>query len=147
MIIAKTSKDKAILASSCLGGLFDGFDAALYVLVLFPAISELIHSQSHAEVGPVGAAVLAIFMIGWAAGAIIFGAISDRIGTVRTMTYTILLYAVSTGLCAISHSWQELVFIAFWPAVALVASKEPEPFFLLKPLDPINRLNGILPLV
>jgi MFS family permease len=99
--------------SACLGGLFDGFDASIYVLVLFPALSDLLHSNSHQVVGPIGAIVLAVFMVGWAAGAIIFGMLSDRFGRVRTMTWTILLYAISSGLCAMSHSWQELAFYRF----------------------------------
>ncbi len=103
----------AVLLSACLGGLFDGFDAGIFGMVLFPAVSELIQSNSHAAVGPIGAAILAIFMIGWALGAMVFGVLSDHIGRVRTMTLTIVLYAVSSALCAISHSWQELAFYRF----------------------------------
>ena len=111
--IKNKTEDKAVVTSACLGGIFDGFDASIYVLVLFPAVSELIHSQSHEQVGPIGAAILAVFMLGWAVGAIIFGHICDRVGTIRTMTYTVLLYAISTALCAISHSWQEMAFYRF----------------------------------
>jgi MFS family permease len=103
----------AALLSACLGGLFDGFDASIYVLVLFPALSDLLNTKSHEVVAPVGALLLAVFMIGWAMGAIIFGRLSDRFGRVKIMTWTILLYALSSGLCALSHSWQELAFYRF----------------------------------
>jgi MFS family permease len=105
--------NRAVLFSASLGALFDGFDASLFGIVLFPAVSDLIQSESHAVVGPVGAIILAIFMIGWALGAIGFGFLSDRIGRVRTMMFTILLYAVSAGLCSISQSWQELALYRF----------------------------------
>jgi len=106
-------KSGAALLSACLGGLFDGFDASIYVLVLYPALSDLLKTKSHEVVGPIGAIILAVFMIGWAAGAIIFGRLSDRFGRVRTMTWTILLYALGSGLCAVSHTWQELAFYRF----------------------------------
>ncbi len=111
--LISSAASRAVLLSCCLGAMFDGFDASIFGIVLFPAISDLIHSTSHAVVAPVGSVILAIFMIGWALGAFVFGALSDRIGRVRTMTFTILLYAISAGLCATSHSWQELAFYRF----------------------------------
>jgi MFS family permease len=46
----------------------------------------------------------AIFLIGWATGGLIFGMFGDRLGRVRTLTLTILLYSVFTGLSALSYS-------------------------------------------
>jgi len=112
-------KSAAALLSASLGGLFDGFDASIYVLVLYPALSDLLHTKSHAIVGPVGAIVLAIFMLGWGSGAILFGWLSDRFGRVRMMTWSILLYAVASGLCALSHSWQELAFYRFCVGIGI----------------------------
>ncbi len=43
-----------------------------------------------------------IFLIGWASGGLIFGMFGDRLGRVRTLTITILLYSVFTGLSALS---------------------------------------------
>src|SRR5205814_569532 len=43
-----------------------------------------------------------IFLIGWATGGLVFGMYGDRIGRVRTLTYTILLYSIFTGLSALS---------------------------------------------
>lgn len=43
-----------------------------------------------------------VFLIGWATGGLVFGMFGDRIGRVRTLTYTILLYSVFTGLSALS---------------------------------------------
>ena len=41
-----------------------------------------------------------IFLIGWATGGLVFGMFGDRIGRVRTLTLTILLYSMFTGLSA-----------------------------------------------
>ncbi len=45
----------------------------------------------------------AVFLVGWGAGGLVFGMYGDRIGRVRTLTYTILLYSVFTGLSALSQ--------------------------------------------
>ena len=93
--------------------MFDGMDASIFVLVLFPALSELLNTKSHSVVGMHGSYILATFMVGWAIGGIGFGVLADYIGRARTLVYTILLYAIFTGLCAISHSWQEMAVYRF----------------------------------
>ena len=102
-----------VLLATWLGELFDGMDASLYALVMFPALSELLKTDSHSSVGVVGSIVLAAFMIGWAVGSVIFGILSDRIGRAKTMMITILLYALFTGLCGLAQNWQELAFYRF----------------------------------
>ncbi len=43
-----------------------------------------------------------IFLIGWATGGLVFGMYGDRLGRVKTLTLTILLYSIFTGLSALS---------------------------------------------
>lgn len=102
-----------VLLATFLGGVFDGMDSSIFAMVLFPALSELLGTTSHAVVGVHGSYVIALFMVGWACGAIGFGVLADYIGRARTMTLTILLYALCTGLCATAHSWQELGLYRF----------------------------------
>ena len=86
-----------VLLATWLGELFDGMDASICVLVLFPALSELVGSTSHSTVGLIGSVILATFMLGWALGAIVFGILADYIGRARTLVLTILLYALCTA--------------------------------------------------
>jgi len=102
-----------VLLATWLGEMFDGMDASIFVLVLFPALSELLNTKSHSIVGLHGSYILATFMVGWAIGGIGFGILADHIGRARTLVYTILLYAIFTGFCAFSHSWQEMAFYRF----------------------------------
>jgi MFS family permease len=44
-----------------------------------------------------------VFLVGWAAGGLVFGMYGDKIGRVRTLTYTILLYSIFTGFSALSQ--------------------------------------------
>jgi MFS family permease len=84
-----------------------------------------------------------IFLIGWATGGLVFGMFGDRIGRVRTLTYTILLYSVFTGLSALSVGpWDFCLYRfltglgvggVFAAAVALLAETMPaqaRPFTL-----------------
>jgi MFS family permease len=44
-----------------------------------------------------------VFLVGWATGGLVFGMYGDRLGRVKTLTYTILLYSFFTGLSAFSQ--------------------------------------------
>src|SRR5262249_36793033 len=77
-----------------------------------------------------------IFLIGWAVGGIGFGIMGDRVGRVKTLMVTILLYAIFTGLSAISttpHDFFAYRFLTglgvggvFAAAVTLLAETMPE---------------------
>lgn len=109
---AESHKWHAFIAA-WLGAFFDGLDATIYVMVLFPALSELLHTTNHAQIGQTGSVILCVFMVGWAVGAVVFGMLADHIGRAKTMVITILIYALCTGLCAVARNWQELAFYRF----------------------------------
>src|SRR5262245_52901202 len=125
-----------VLVCACLGWALDIMDGYLYAIVLFPEMSDLLGTTESAVIGWHGGMVLSIFMLGWALGGLIFGAIADRYGRARTLAITILIYAGFTGLCSIASSWQELALYRFmtglgiggeWSAgAALVAESWPE---------------------
>lgn len=102
-----------VLLATWLGGVFDGMDSSIFAMVLFPCLSELLHTSSHSVVGQHGSYIISLFMLGWAVGAMFFGSLADHIGRSKTLTITILLYAVCTGLCAWAHNWQELGLYRF----------------------------------
>ncbi len=97
-----------------LGECFDAMDATIYFIVLYPAVSELINSKNDAAIGWYGSLILASFMLGWALGGTAFGVVADKIGRARTMALTILLYAIFTGLCALSQSWWDMAIYRFF---------------------------------
>ncbi len=42
-------------------------------------------------------------------GGILFGALSDRYGRIRVLTWTIMLFAIFTGLCAFATGYWDLL--------------------------------------
>jgi MFS family permease len=130
-----------VLFVAWLGWVFDSMDATIYALVLQPALLELLHPPAGGivtadTIGWYGGIILSIFLIGWAVGGVLFGILADSFGRTKTLVFTILIYAVFTGLAALSQTWWQLAFFRFltalgiggeWAAgAALVAEVWPE---------------------
>ena len=109
-----------VLVVAWLGWIFDSMDATIYNLVLTPALRELLGSRNTPEnIGWYGGIILAIFLVGWALGGILFGILADYLGRARTLVITILIYAVFTGLAGLSHTWWELAIYRFLTALGI----------------------------
>ncbi|MCA9187436.1 MAG: MFS transporter [Planctomycetales bacterium] len=60
-----------------------------------------------------GAYATSWFLAGWACGGLFFGVLGDRIGRVKSMLITILLYSACTGLSALSQGVTDFCFYRF----------------------------------
>jgi MFS family permease len=100
-----------VLTVATLGWLFDGLDQQLFVLAKTPALRELLGSPEAGE--QYAGYATSLFICGWATGGLVFGILGDRWGRVRTMTVTILLYSLFTGLSALAHSAWEFAAYRF----------------------------------
>jgi MFS family permease len=99
------------LALACLGWLFDTMDQRLFVLTRTPALRQLLPTGSDVE--SAAAAATAIFVAGWATGGLAFGLLGDRAGRARTMTLTVLVYSLCTGLSAFAVGWWDFAAYRF----------------------------------
>ncbi|HEX3357399.1 MAG TPA: MFS transporter [Tepidisphaeraceae bacterium] len=114
-----------VLIVAGLGWLFDTMDQNLYNLVRAPSLAELLRADhlSGRELDQAiiqkGGLITSIFLIGWSAGGFIFGILGDRLGRARTMVFTILIYAVFTGLSGLAHSWQMYAAARFATALGV----------------------------
>ena len=130
-----------VLFVAWLGWVFDSMDSTIYALVLQPALHDLLRAPgggpATAEViGWYGGIIFSIFLIGWAIGGVLFGMLADHFGRTRALIFTILIYAVFTGMAAMSQTWWQLALFRFltalgiggeWAAgAALVAEVWPE---------------------
>src|SRR5438874_7514540 len=83
--------------------LADCIDQQLFNLARQTAVTDLTGGDpNNPDVTTFATWSTSIFLIGWATGGLIFGMFGDRIGRVRTLSYTILLYSIFTGLSALS---------------------------------------------
>jgi len=87
-----------VLVAAFLGWLFDGFEIALFPVVARPALLSMLPGGTDAQVGPWMAKITACFLLGAAAGGMVFGWLGDRVGRVRALAASILTYSLCTGL-------------------------------------------------
>jgi predicted MFS family arabinose efflux permease len=112
------------LVAAWLGWAFDGLDGYLYIAVASRLIKQLLNSEwgrapTQAEVISHSAWVQAAFLVGWAIGGAIFGRLGDRFGRARTLTLTILTYAIFTGLSFFAQTWWQLLALRFIAALGI----------------------------
>jgi benzoate transport len=91
------------LVGSAIGYAMDGFDLLILGFMLSAISTDL--KLTPAQAG----SLITWTLVGAVAGGIIFGALSDRFGRVRVLTWTIVLFAVFTGLCAFAQGYWDLL--------------------------------------
>src|ERR1700733_15515492 len=100
---AKEKEARKALLGSALGYAMDGFDLLILGFMLRVISSDL-------GFGPAqGAPLVTAPLIGAVVGGVVFGMLSDRIGRVRVLTYTIVVFAVFTGLCGLARGYYDLL--------------------------------------
>ncbi len=120
--------------------MFDGLEMGIFPLIARPALQQMQASQglvvSDSFVGLWMGYVTAAFLLGAAGGGVLFGWLGDKIGRVKAMAMSILVYSLFTGMVYFAtEPWHLLVtrFIAAfgmggeWSlGVALVMEVWPE---------------------
>ncbi len=124
-----------VLAASFLGWMFDGVEIGLFPLIVRPAMQDLGITDDRLIAGW-NSVVVACFLLGAALGGVVFGWLGDKIGRVRSMAMSVLLYSLFTGACYFATAPWNLGLFRFiaslgmggeWAlAVALVMECWPE---------------------
>ncbi|AMN44215.1 MFS transporter [Rhodoplanes sp. Z2-YC6860] len=97
-----TAAHKALFASA-IGYAMDGFDLLILGFMLRAISAEL------GLTPPQAGSLVTWTLVGAVVGGILFGILSDYYGRVRVLTWTILLFAVFTGLCAFAQGYWDLL--------------------------------------
>jgi len=124
-----------VLGAAFLGWMFDGVEIGLFPLIVRPAFLSL-GLTDDTQIATWNSIVVAAFLLGAAAGGIVFGWLGDKAGRVRSMVIAILIYSLFTGACALAQQPWHLGLFRFlaslgmggeWAlAVALVMECWPE---------------------
>ncbi len=133
-----------VLTAAFLGWLFDGFEFGLFPIVARSSLLDLLQlrdlpaQEADKFVGPWNAGINACFLLGAACGGLVFGWLGDRIGRVRALALSILIYSLFTGLSYFAGAPWQLGALRFVGAlgmggewslgVALVMECWPERF-------------------
>jgi MFS family permease len=114
LLPTEVDKDaRKALIGSALGYAMDGFD-----LLILGFMLRVISADLHLTAAQ-GASLVTATLIGAVIGGIGFGMLSDRIGRVRVLTYTIVLFAVFTGMCGLAQGYYDLLSYRFIAGVGL----------------------------
>jgi len=123
-----------VFIMAALAWLFDCLDQQIFILFREDALKSLLPEGWNVKA--YGGYATSIFVAGWATGGLIFGSVGDRIGRAKTLTITVFLYSVFTGLSALSTSWLDFAIYRFVTglgvggvfglAVALIADTLPD---------------------
>jgi len=106
------------LAAAFLGWMFDGMEMGIFPIVARPALAAMGKASGLAP-GPMLEGfvqdwmgdITALFLLGAAAGGLVFGWLGDKIGRVRAMTASILCYSLFAGFSYFAQApWQLGVF-------------------------------------
>lgn len=121
-----------IIAS--LAWLFDCLDQQVFNLSRDGAVEELVANKTHAI--EMASYTTSVFLVGWAFGGLIFGALGDRFGRARILTLCLLIYSLCTGLSSFVASYFTFCACLFFTglgvggvfglSVALVADSVPD---------------------
>ncbi len=125
-----------VFSMASLAWMFDCLDQQIFIIKRKDALTDLFPVGTDASVVDWYAGIAtSIFMVGWATGGLIFGSVGDRFGRARTLTLTVLLYSVCTGISAFSQGWIDFAIYRFITglgvggvfglAVALIADSLP----------------------
>jgi MFS family permease len=71
------------------------------------------------SVGRYGSIIQGAFLLGWALGGGFFGIVGVRLGRARTLSLTVLTYAVFTGLSFFAQTWWHLMIFRFLAALGI----------------------------
>src|SRR6516165_5433552 len=91
------------LWGSAIGYAMDGFDLLILGFMLRSIAGDLGLTPTQS------ASLVTATLVGAVIGGIGFGMLSDRLGRVRVLTWTIVLFAAFTGLCALARGYWDLL--------------------------------------
>ena len=95
------------------GGIFDGMDSNMFPVLLPNILHDILHTTDKAIISHAGSVITCVFLLGWTAGGVLIGFVGDKLGRVKSMVLSILLYSIFTGLVGLTHTVWQLAICRF----------------------------------
>ncbi|HEY9732407.1 MAG TPA: MFS transporter [Drouetiella sp.] len=105
------------IAVCALGYFVDVYDIQLFAVLRVASLKAI--GIAPEQLGAVGANILNAQMLGMIVGAVIWGILGDRLGRVRALYGSILLYSIGTFACSFVHDANSYAIMRFITAIGL----------------------------
>ena len=108
------------LAAALLGWMFDGLEMGIFPQIARSALGELLaKGASEFDIKWWHQVIDACFLFGAALGGLVFGWLGDRIGRVKAMAFSILVYSGFTGLLYFVRAPEHIAALRFIAAIGM----------------------------
>jgi MFS family permease len=108
-----------VLLAAFLGWMFDGLEMGIFPQIARSALGQLIRGADEDTIKWWHQIIDACFLFGAALGGLVFGWLGDRIGRVRAMALSILVYSSFTGLLYFVNSPVQIAGLRFIAAIGM----------------------------
>ena len=114
-----------VLLAAFLGWMFDGLEMGIFPQIARPALQSLLSSKNLSDQGLKDAikfwnvVIDALFLFGAAFGGLAFGWLGDKIGRVKAMSMSILVYSAFTGFLYFVQSPLQIAALRFTAAIGM----------------------------
>jgi len=110
-----------VLLAAFLGWMFDGLEMGIFPQISRPALTQLLSNSADiaSAMGWWNQFIAAMFLWGAAVGGLVFGYLGDRVGRVKAMSISILIYSLFTGMLYFVRSPGELATLRFIAAIGM----------------------------
>jgi MFS family permease len=115
---ALTKGSWLVLLAAFLGWMFDGLEQAIFPLISNPALTELTRGAVQARNNWNGY-ITAAWLLGAACGGLVFGWLGDRLGRIRSMSLSILMYSLFTGMGYFAQAPWQLAGLRFLASLGM----------------------------
>ena len=108
-----------VLLAAFLGWMFDGLEMGIFPQIARAALSKMIINADENAIKWWDQVITAAFLFGAAFGGLVFGWLGDKIGRVKAMSSSILVYSLFTGLLFFVKTPMQIAGMRFIAAIGM----------------------------
>jgi MFS family permease len=108
-----------VLAASFLGWIFDGYESYALVVTIPFVLRSLLSPVQLRSIPVWAGTAIGVTLLGWGLGGLIGGTLADYVGRRRMMLWSVFLYAVFSGLTALSQTFWVFAALRFITGMAM----------------------------